>query len=71
MKKISNILIGFGYFLIIGVYGYVGAWSIDTILSWFGKDIPFVGDFVAGLFLGYLSIEVAIIGNILRLFSVF
>ena len=49
----------------------IGAWSVDYILNWFSRDIPWIGDAVIGLFVGELSIPVAIIGWILQLFGVF
>jgi hypothetical protein len=49
----------------------VGGWSVDAILSWFGKDIPFLADTVIGLFVAELSIPVAIVGSILKAFGVF
>ena len=48
-----------------------GGWSVNVILSWFGKDIPFIADGVIGLFVGEFSIPVAIIGSILKAFGVF
>lgn len=49
----------------------VGGWSVNEILSWFGKDIPFIADSVIGLFAGEFSIPIAIIGKILMVFGVF
>lgn len=49
----------------------IGSWSIDEILSWFGKDIPWIADAIIGLFTAELSIPVAIVGKILRAFGVF
>jgi hypothetical protein len=49
----------------------IGAWSVGEILSWFGKDIPWIGDMLIGLFVSEISIPVAIVGWILRLFGVF
>lgn len=49
----------------------VGTWSVIEILSWFGKSIPLIGNIIIGLFAGELSIPVAIIGYILKLFGIF
>lgn len=49
----------------------IGGWSIDEILSWFNKDIPWLADAIIGLFAGEISIPVAIVGKILRIFGVF
>lgn len=49
----------------------IGAWSVIEILSWFGKSIPLLGNVVIGLFAGQVSIPVAIVGWILRLFGIF
>jgi len=49
----------------------VGTWSVNEILSWFGKDIPLLTDAVVGLFTGEVSIPVAIVGAILKAFGVF
>jgi hypothetical protein len=40
-------------------------------LSWFGKDIPIIADIIIGLFVGEVSIPVAIIGWILKICGVF
>ena len=39
----------------------VGGWSVDVILSWFDKVIPFGWAMVIGLFAGEISIPVAVI----------
>jgi len=49
----------------------VGAWSVIEILSWFGKSIPIWADVLIGLFLGEVSIPIAIVGYLLRIFGVF
>lgn len=49
----------------------IGGWSVNEILSWFGKDIPTFFDVVIGLFLGEVTVPVAIIGKILLAFGVF
>lgn len=58
--------------IIIGLINLsIGAWSVIEILSWFGKSIPLLGSIVIGLFAGQISIPVAIVGWILRLFGIF
>ena len=49
----------------------LGGWSVNMILSWFGKDIPFIADSVIGLFVGEFSFPIAIVGSILKAFGVF
>jgi len=48
----------------------LGGVSVDYILSWFGKDIPFLADSLIGLFAGEISIPVAVIGWVLNSFGV-
>lgn len=49
----------------------IGGWSIDVILSWFAKDIPWIADVAIGLFAAEISVPIAIIGKILSAFGVF
>lgn len=49
----------------------IGGLSVDYILSWFAKDIPFIGDMIIGLFLAEISIPVAIVGWVCKFFGVF
>lgn len=49
----------------------IGGWSINEILSWFGKNIPWLADIIIGLFLAEVSVPIAIIGEILKIFGVF
>ena len=49
----------------------LGAWSIIEILSWFGKSIPLLINMIIGLFVGEVSIPIAIVGYLLKLFEVF
>ncbi|MGL6184743.1 MAG: hypothetical protein ACRC1T_05125 [Clostridium chrysemydis] len=49
----------------------LGAISVDYILSWFGKDIPLLFDFIIGLIVGEFSVPIAFVGWLLRLFGVF
>jgi hypothetical protein len=49
----------------------IGAWSVGEILSWFGKDIPLIGDGLIGLVVGEVSIPIAIAGWLLKLFGIF
>lgn len=48
-----------------------GMMSVNYILGWFGKNIPWVGDMVIGLFVAEISVPVAVIGWVLKLFGVF
>jgi hypothetical protein len=48
----------------------VGGWSVDEILSWFGKDIPVWGNAIIGIFAGEITVPVAIIGKILIWFGI-
>jgi len=59
------------FLIVITINITVGAWSVIEILSWFGKSIPIWADVLIGLFLGEISIPVAIVGYLLRLFGVF
>ena len=54
--------------IIIAINITIGAWSISEILSWFGKDAPLAIDAIAGLFLGEVSIPIALIGKLISLF---
>ncbi|BDR74214.1 hypothetical protein K144316041_p20530 (plasmid) [Clostridium tetani] len=58
-------------FLAIIINITIGAWSVSQILSWFGKSIPMIGNALIGLFVGEISIPIAIIGYILKLFGIF
>lgn len=58
-------------FLVITINITIGAWSVSQILSWFGKSIPMIGNALIGLFVGEISIPIAIIGYILKLFCIF
>lgn len=51
--------------------GVISGLSVDYILSWFSKDIPFIADMIIGIFVSAISMPVAIVGWILRLFGVF
>lgn len=68
--SIGGIAIGF-QLIIFGLYFAFIGWSVDYILNWFGKDIPFIGDFVIGIFAGSVTIPVAVVGWILQLFGIF
>lgn len=48
-----------------------GAWSVNEILSWFGRSVPFIADMLIGLFVAEFSVPVAIVGYILKTFGVF
>lgn len=76
MKKNSSVGSGMSigcliYIAVIVLNVTVGAWSVGEILSWFSKDIPLFADVVIGLFVGEVSIPVAIIGAILKACGVF
>lgn len=61
-----------GCFVLILLFNItIGAWSIIEILSWFGKSIPIFASILIGLFAGQISVPVAIVGYILKLFGVF
>lgn len=49
----------------------VGTWSVIEILSWFEKSIPIFANTVIALFVAKISVPVAIVGYLLRLFGVF
>ena len=59
------------FLIVITINITVGAWSVIEILSWFGKSIPIWADVLIGLFLGEVSIPIAIVGYLLRIFGVF
>jgi hypothetical protein len=64
--------IGCGFIIFILLFNvFVGAWSVDRILLWLGKDIPFIADALIGLFTAEISVPVAIVGEILRACGVF
>jgi hypothetical protein len=70
----ENKVLGFGCFTWLFVFiinATLGGVAVDYILSWFGKDIPVLGDIVIGLFTAQLAIPVAIAGWVLRLCGVF
>lgn len=66
----SGTAYGCGIFIILFNL-FVGTWSVDNILSWFGKDIPLIADLLIGLFVAEISVPVAIVGEILRACGVF
>ena len=47
---------------------FIGGWSVDVILGWFGRDISTFGDMMIGLFTAEVSVPVAIIGKLFGLF---
>lgn len=61
---VLSILLGIGYITL-------GTWSSIQILSWFGKSIPLLGNLIIGFFTGTITIPIAIVGMILRMFGVF
>ena len=57
--------------VILGIFNFiVGSLSVLEILSWFGKSIPFIYSGIIGLFVAEISIPIAIIGHILRMFNI-
>lgn len=61
-----------GCFVLVVLFNIsIGTWAVNQILSWFGKDIPFVADLVIGLVTAQISVPVAVIGWILKICGVF
>lgn len=72
MKARTGAGLGFGFIIfILALNIIVGGWSVNEILSWFGKDIIFIADSFIGLFVGEFSIPIAIVGKILIALGVF
>lgn len=67
INKIEKIIMSMWVVFVIGYLSLVG-WSVDFLLSFFDKDIPFVADFIIGLFLGAVTISIAIVMKIIGLF---
>lgn len=64
--------VGCGLWFAVVIFNLtIGAWSVDKILSWFGKDISTIWDILIGLFVAQMSVPVAIIGSLLKWFGVF
>ncbi len=57
--------------LVVAFNALLGGWSVETILAWFGKSIPFGWDMVIGFFTAEISVPVAVVGAILKHFGVF
>ena len=71
-KNMEEVKIGCLEWLMYAVgSGVISGLSVDYILSWFSKDIPFIADMIIGIFVSAISMPVAIVGWILRLFGVF
>jgi len=75
MKKIGNVVIEL-FSVMVGclipvIYLVLAGWSSDYILGWLGKDIPTFCDVFIGIFAGSVTIPIAVIGWILKLFGVF
>ena len=74
MSKYSNNsnVGGCGCYIAILVFNLLfGGWSVNWLLeTLFSKNISFFWDAVIGLFVGEISIPVAVIGAILRHFGV-
>ena len=47
----------FGYILVALFNIIIGGLSVNYILSWFGKDIPFIADMAIGLFVAELIVS--------------
>lgn len=69
MKKINFGCLGITLLIIMNVT--CGGWSVNQILSWFNKDIPFFFDVIIGILAGFVTVPVALIGWILRFCGVF
>lgn len=39
----------------------VGGWSVDYILKFLGRDVPFIVDALIGLFVAQLSVPIAVV----------
>lgn len=66
MKKLA------AYFVVIFTVNLViGTWAVNTILSWFSKDIPLWADALIGLFTAEVTTPIAIVGYILKACGVF
>ena len=48
----------------------LAGWSVDYILSWINKDVPFMFDIIIGFIGDTITIPIAIIGKILEYFNV-
>lgn len=71
-KNMEEVKIGcLGWLMYAVGSGVISGLSVDYILSWFSKDIPFIADMIIGIFVPAISMPVAIVGWILRLFGVF
>lgn len=57
--------------IILIINAILGAWAVAEILSWFGKDIPLIGDILLGMVAGEIAFPIAIVGWLLRIFGVF
>ena len=57
--------------VILTINATIGAWSIIQILSWFGKSVPMIANIILGLFVGEISIPIAIVGYILKICGIF
>jgi len=54
--------------IVLAINAIVGGWSVNYILNFFGKDIPFYADCAIGFFAVDLTIPIAIILWIISLF---
>jgi len=50
---------------------FVGSWSVNYLLEFFlSKSIPFIGSALIGLFVGEISVPVAVVIAVLKYFHV-
>lgn len=68
----SNSLISCGCAFALLVFNvFVGSWSVNYLLEFFlSKTIPFIGSALIGLFVGEISVPVAVVIAILKYFHV-
>ena len=59
------------YLIGLIIYLLITGWSVQEILSWFHKEIPFGWGIIIGLIIGEITIPIAIVGKILRYCKVF
>lgn len=58
------------YIVLILFNAIVGGYAVDFILNFFGKQIPFWGSMLIGLFTAELSVPAGIIIRLLQYFGV-
>lgn len=71
MSNSSESGIGCGCAILVLIFNLtIGAWSVNYITNYFGKDIPLIGDILIGLFVAEISVPVAVVLAILKFFGV-